>query len=264
MDLSTARRLAALNQVFYAEHAEEFADARPRLAGGVQRVLAQITAGARVLEVGCGDGKVGRALARQGVAAYLGLDASEAMIERAERLTKDFWPVVRGPSISPPDEPRTTHHVWPPSIRFGKADLMSPAWASLLPAEPFDWALAFAVLHHLPGYARRAGVLQALADHLVPGGRAALSNWVFTRSDRLKKRIVPWSQAGLGEADVEPGDYLLSWERKGRRGLRYVHVLDRAEVARMAAEAGLEIIETFSADGVTGDLSDYAVMAHAA
>lgn len=251
MDLSTARRLAALNQSFYAEHAENFADTRPRLAGGVQRVLAGMAPGTRVLEVGCGDGKVGRALARRGVAAYLGLDASEAMIERARAYTTK-------------DEGRKTNGSLfrPSSLIFALADLASPAWTSTLPAEPFDWALAFAVLHHLPGCALRAGVLRALADHLRPGGQVALSNWVFTRSERLKKRIVPWARVGLSAGDIEPGDYLLSWERKGQHGLRYVHVLDQAEVARMAAEAGLRIVEAFCADGVTGDLSDYVVMEH--
>ena len=90
MKLSTAQQLAALNLRFYNEHAENFADSRPRLAAGVLRALAEIGAGARVLEVGCGDGKVGRALARAGVGMYLGLDASEAMLERArEYTTKD-------------------------------------------------------------------------------------------------------------------------------------------------------------------------------
>src|ERR1700687_2718557 len=87
MELSTIQALAELNQRFYAEHAENFADSRPRLAAGVTRVLSGIPAGARVLEVCCGDGKVGRALARVGIAAYLGLDASGAMLRRAQRYT---------------------------------------------------------------------------------------------------------------------------------------------------------------------------------
>src|SRR5215831_1351057 len=87
MDLSTSARLVALNRQFYAEHAENFADARPRLPAGAARVLAGVAPGARVLEIGCGDGKVGRALARAGVTAYYGLDSSEAMLERARRYT---------------------------------------------------------------------------------------------------------------------------------------------------------------------------------
>lgn len=90
-----------------------------------------------------------------------------------------------------------------------------------------------------------------------------MSNWQFTRSERLKTRIVPWSALGLDAGDVEAGDYLLSWERNGKRGLRYVHVLDEAEARRMAAVAGLSVTEVFRSDGVTGDLADYVTMVKA-
>jgi 2-polyprenyl-3-methyl-5-hydroxy-6-metoxy-1,4-benzoquinol methylase len=260
MEMSTARRLTELNQRFYAEHAENFADARPRLAAGVRQVLAAVAPGARVLEIGCGDGKVGRALARAGVGAYVGVDASEAMLDRAARFTTNDEGPVGGTeaTVSTSGLRRVKR-----SFVFLPADLTAPAWPDVLPAEPFDWVLAFAVFHHLPGYDRRARVLKTLAEHLAPTGRVALSNWQLTRSDRLKQRIVPWSAGGLSDGEVEPGDYLVSWERKGTRGLRYVHLLDEAETQRMASQAGLRIVESFRADGVTGDLSDYAVMEHA-
>lgn len=84
-----------------------------------------------------------------------------------------------------------------------------------------------------------------------------MSNWQFTRSERLRQRIVAWSALNLTEADIEPGDHLLSWERNNRRGLRYVHLLDEAEARQMAAAAGLTVMEVFRSDGVTGDLADY-------
>jgi SAM-dependent methyltransferase len=252
MELSTRRRLAALNAAFYAAHAEAFGETRPRLAPGVRRVLARIAAGARVLEVGCGDGKVGRALARVGVSEYVGVDASAAMLGRAQRLTE------RGMvALTKDDGPRT--FVLGPSS-FVQADLLDPAWLSALPAGAFDWVLAFAVLHHLPGEAIRARVLGDLARRMRPNGTLAMSNWQPTRSERLRGRCLPWSAAGLAEGEVEPGDYLLAWERGGESGMRYVHELREAEARRLAAAAGLRVREVFSADGATGDLAEYAVM----
>jgi SAM-dependent methyltransferase len=245
MELSTRQALAALNQRFYEAHAEDFADSRPRLAAGVQRVLGHIPAGARVLEVGCGDGKVGRALARAGVSAYLGLDASEAMLRRAQRYT------VNESALAPVFQP--------PAFVFQQADLTAADWQKAIAGRLFDWVLAFAVFHHLPGYELRAAVLGSLAHHLAPGGRIALSNWQLTRGERHPQRLEPWSTAGLRTDDLEPGDYLLSWERKGRHGLRYVHELSPDEMGRLASGAGLEISETFAADGVSGDLSEYVV-----
>jgi hypothetical protein len=51
----------------------------------------------------------------------------------------------------------------------------------------------------------------------------------------------------------------LTWERKGQTGLRYVHALDQAEAQVLMNGAGLEVVETFSADGHTGDLAEYVV-----
>jgi SAM-dependent methyltransferase len=240
MELSTARRLAALNQRFYAEHAENFADARPRLPAGVQRVLADITPGQRVLEVGCGDGKVGRALARTGVAAYLGVDLSQAMLDRARRYTEA-------------EERKAV-------IDFQPADLADPDWTDVLPQDPFDWAVAFAVFHHLPGKALRGRALRDVAAHVRAGGRVVISNWQFSRSPRLMSRVADWAQAGLSTEDVDAGDYLLTWERAGRSGLRYVHLLDEAEARESAADAGLRVVDVFRSDGVSGDLSDYVVI----
>jgi cyclopropane fatty-acyl-phospholipid synthase-like methyltransferase len=240
MDPAVALRLAALNQHFYDEHGDDFADARPRLPAGVLRVLAHIPRGAQVLEVGCGDGKVGRALARAGVGGYVGLDVSAAMLARAQRYTAEAG--LAG------------------LLSFLHADLLDPAWAAALPARRFDWVLAFGVFHHLPGAARRAQALQALAARLAPAGALAMANWQFTRSERLRRRQVPWVALDLAPDEVEPGDTLLPWERKGRTGLRYVHLLDAAEAQALAAGAGLRVRETFSADGASGDLNEYVVM----
>lgn len=258
MDLSTVRHLAAINRRFYAEHGEAFARTRPRLAPGVLRVLGHIGPEARVLEVGCGAGQVGRALARQGT-AYLGLDASPAMMERARMLTADDR--RRTPGDRPHAEQRATPggaRGRPPEFRL--ADLMDPTWPEGLPG-PFDWVLAFAVFHHLPGEAARLAVLRACAWLLAPGGRLAMSNWQIERSPRLKRLRQPWEALGLTGADVDPGDYLLSWQRGPARGLRYVHVLAPEEMGRLAAAAGLQAIERFASDGENGAMTEYTIMA---
>ena len=61
------------------------------------------------------------------------------------------------------------------------------------------------------------------------------------------------------EEALEPGDYLLNWKREGR-GLRYCHLVDEAEVERLAAESGLRVRETFRAGGREGNLSLSAVL----
>lgn len=244
METAIIQKLAALNAEFYEAHGENFADARPRLPGGVQRVLEQIPAGCRVLEIGCGDGKVGRRLAARGC-AYVGLDVSGAMIERAKAFTEN-WTLRAGEFSNS-------------QILFFQADVLNPAWAEVLEGQTFDWILAFAVWHHLPGAETRARVARECAARLAEGGRLVFSNWQFTRSERLRARLRPWAEVGLDASQVEPNDYVLSWERKGRRGLRYVHLLEEAEARQLAAQANLRVLEIFSADGVSGDLAEYVI-----
>lgn len=239
------QRLAELNRDFYEAHGEAFAETRPRLAPGAQRVLARIPPGAAVLEVGCGDGKAGRWLAQHTAGVtYLGLDASQTLLARARRYTA-HWAAGR-PA--------------PAALAFQAADLLDPAWPAGLGTQTFQWGLAFAVLHHLPGAETRAAVVRALAERLAPAGWLALSNWQFAQDARLRRRTAPWDAIGLTAADVEPDDYLLTWERAGRRGLRYVHAISTAEVRALAAQAGLTVAEIFQADGGPGNLAEYGLL----
>jgi 2-polyprenyl-3-methyl-5-hydroxy-6-metoxy-1,4-benzoquinol methylase len=138
--------------------------------------------------------------------------------------------------------------------------LLAPDWDLALGDRLFDWVLSFAVFHHLPGAETRTAVLGALAKRLAPGGWLAMSNWQFVQSERLRRRVAAWEVVGLEAAEVEPGDYLLTWARGPRRGLRYVHVLDEAEARALAPTAGLAVREVFRADGVSGDLAEYVLM----
>jgi SAM-dependent methyltransferase len=145
-------------------------------------------------------------------------------------------------------------------MTFQNVDLTSPDMPAALPREPFDWILSFATFHHLPGRETRQRVLQTLAHQLAPGGVFVMSNWQFTRSARLMKRAADWARIGLAASEVEPGDYLLTWERAGKQGLRYVHLLNEAEARELCHGAGLEISEVFESDGGTGALAEYVRM----
>ena len=68
----------------------------------------------------------------------------------------------------------------------------------------------------------------------------------------------PWQAAGLQEADVDPGDYLLDW-RHGGTGLRYVHHFSETELLEMADLSGFKVAETFYSDGENQRLGLYQV-----
>jgi ubiquinone/menaquinone biosynthesis C-methylase UbiE len=106
-------------------------------------------AGARVLDIGCGTGRLlGRALAG-GAASVTGIDGSSEMLARARR--------------------RLAREAADGRATLVDADLLAP-WP--LPAAAFDLALISLVLEHT---AEVAPILAETARHLAPGGLLAVA-----------------------------------------------------------------------------------------
>ncbi len=239
MQSSTARRLMRLNHAFYRDFAGDFAESRRVLNPGIQRVLADIGPGAGVLDVGCGDGRVGRELcSRDGAPVhYMGVDSSEALVAQAASpsgVSANFQLVV--------------------------ADLAQVDWIDRARVYPgtLDHVLCFSVLHHIPGARRRLRLLRQMRELLAPNGRLVLSVWQLLHLSRMRRKVVPWSAAGLSDADVDEGDLLIDWQRGGE-GLRYVHEFSEEELTAACAWAGLNVVEVFRSDGASGDMGLYVV-----
>jgi tRNA (uracil-5-)-methyltransferase TRM9 len=238
MKNETAGRLLTLNKQFYQTFGREFSSTRQRLQPGVQRVLDMLTGDESMLDLGCGNGELVRELMRRGHrGTYTGLDFSLPLLE----VARHGWE----------DAPAT----------FLRADLMAPDWdKKIIPSMlgPFDLVTAFATLHHIPGHETRLTILNKIYALLRPGGQFIHSEWQFLNSEKLRGRVQSWAEAGLTEADVDPGDFLLDW-RGGGRGLRYVHHFDEAELASLAAATGFRVRAAFRSDGENSQLGLYQV-----
>jgi tRNA (uracil-5-)-methyltransferase TRM9 len=249
-------RLVELNRQFYHDFGEPFAATRGRLQPGVLRVLDSLKGDESILDLGCGNGELARALARRAHrGAYLGLDFSVPLLGEAKSMPEGF------------------------SATFLQADLTS-GWMEVIPMsrevatvqtpdnreiaappmaarnDSYEVVFSFAAIHHIPSHKIRLEILKAVNTLLAPGGRFVHSNWQFLNSPRLRGRIQPWSAIGLQESDVDPGDYLLDW-RAGGTGLRYVHHFNEEELAELAASSGFTVVDTFTSDGRQGNLAVY-------
>ncbi|MBN2390721.1 MAG: class I SAM-dependent methyltransferase [Anaerolineae bacterium] len=232
--------MSNLNRTFYDELAEVFAASRGAREPGLERILAKMQPCARVLDLGCGQGRVAAMLPAG--CEYVGMDFSTEMLAVAERSV-DIESVERS-SIMP---------------RFIVGDLLDPEWSASLPYGYYDWGILRAVLHHIPGIENRQTVVARAAGYLAPHGRLLLANWQFLEIERLRRRLLPWDIVGLHSKDVEAGDYLLDWQREGY-GIRYVHLIDEDETVSLAAFAGLTMESLFRADGHNNNLTLYAVL----
>lgn len=238
MDDATIQRLNALNQEFYRAVGSEFDETRSRPWPGWERLLTCLPDAARplsVLDVGCGNGRLGVFLAEHaapGGLSYHGLDTDETLLARAEAALAP----LSGVAAALERRDAVTH---PPDS--GQYDLVA----------------LFGVLHHIPAAAGRAALIRALAERTAPGGLLVFTCWRFMEYARFRDRVVPWPDdlAPL----VEPGDYLLDW-RRGPHALRYCHYVDDAEHSALIAAAGLSLLLTYRADGQTGDANLYTLL----
>jgi len=230
-----AQRLIKLNRKFYTDFGESFSVTRGRIQLGVRRILDSLDGDETILDLGCGNGELARALARDGHrGAYLGLDFSLPLLADAESMPEGF------------------------TAEFREADLVQLSVNSLQSPVTGYWSLitSFAVLHHIPSQGLRINILKAVHRLLAEGGRFIHSNWQFLNSPRLRLRVREWSEVGLSESDVDEDDYLLDW-RSGGTGLRYVHHFSEDELSELAGANGFQIVDTFYSDGKEKNLAIY-------
>ena len=271
MDESTVADLLALNREFYAAFADQFAGSRTLSDPALTSILPHIPTTAKVLDVGCGNGRLALLLDKERPAAtYVGVDAVPELIAVARRQTEGLTSVSTGfhlvdivqtgwaerlfrrrgaeyteESSIPTEKPRDL---------CGTKDLCALGVSAVL----FDNVVCLAVLHHIPGEALRIQLLRQMHDLLAADGRLTLSNWNFPQSPRLQKRVLTWTKIGIEETDVDPGDALLDWKRGGL-GLRYVHHFSEAELDELAGITGFRLVDTFYSDGEGGRLGHYQI-----
>jgi SAM-dependent methyltransferase len=253
VDRETADALAAINRAFYRERAEEFGATREDPWPGWQRVLECLEAQPlpeplRVLDLGCGNGRFASFLdqhlaTRRRAFRYVGVDASEALLERARRLALSVG-----------------------RVELVRADWVETAPERALPAGPFSLAVLFGVLHHVPGRARRRALVTAAARRLGAGGLLALSTWQFQAHGRFRRRLVAWDDYNrraarpIDPAELEPGDHLLRWGDADAGIVRYCHFANVEETDALTEGLDLERVDAFRADGREGDLNRYLVL----
>jgi SAM-dependent methyltransferase len=247
----TARALEAINRAFYRERAAEFDARRDAPWNGWRRVLRHVrslenASPVRVLDVGCGNARLGAFLAHElgpeGVRLdYVGVDASAPLLAVARRRA--------------PPEP----HAWSLLERdFGDAP------DEVLPPGPFELVALFGVLHGVPARARRRRLLAAAAARLAPGGILALTCWRFGELERYRCRFVSWAtwndaaSVPIDPDELEPGDHLLPWGEDAD-SMRYCHAMTPEELAQLVEALPLEPVDAYRADGRDDDQNRYAI-----
>jgi len=239
MERKVQQRLLKINQIFYQRYAGSFSATRGRVQPGVRSLLKAIHQNDAILDVGCGNGSMARALKeRDFQGQYLGVDMSAELLAQSKQM------------ICEADES---------CFLFHQIDLADQDWPRFITAAPYDWLVSFAVLHHLPGADLRLKIALDFANLVTPKSKVAVSVWQWQNSPRLRDHVLQLSTAGLEAIDVDEGDVLLDWRAGNTPGMRYVHTFSETSLTALAENAGFQVIESFYSDGKSGDLALYQV-----
>ncbi len=245
MQPETIAKLHHINQEFYQTFAHSFASTRKRIQPGIRKILQEIPMHGSWLDIGCGSGALAVEWMRQKrTGLYHGVDFSLDLLGEAEKETQAEQ-LAAGLEI-----------------KFTPVDLIINDWDASFKDTNWDGALCFAVLHHIPGSDLRQRICTSIGKLLGKRQTLYLSVWQVRNSPRLKQHILPWSQVGLNEADLDAGDVLMDWRAGSEgdgssQGLRYVHIFTEIELRSLAESSGFEVKESFYSDGKEGDLGLY-------
>ncbi|MCY4009773.1 MAG: class I SAM-dependent methyltransferase [Anaerolineaceae bacterium] len=236
MKEDTAQRLLAINRAFYRRHAVDFARTRRQAWPGWERLRPWLRGRARLLDVGCGNGRFGR-----------------------------FWAQLH------PNEPLGYHAIdtslpllWEAAHTMGAFPRVHTRleWRDIFRDPPrhghYPLIVMLGVLHHIPGHSHRAALLRALAARLSAGGILIITFWRFGADPRLRGRARPWPPA-LADR-VEANDFLLPWGEGQEGAVRYCHHFDENEERELVATSGLRLAQSFAADGASGALNAYRIL----
>lgn len=135
------------HSTWYVERFRSMADAGDDLAGEARFIDALLSRGARVLDAGCGPGRVGGELFARGH-TVVGVDVDPVLIEAAE-----------------------VDHPGPNWLVGDLAEMDLPSRGI---AEPFDAVVCCGNVMTFLAPSTRRDVLAAMGAHLAPGGRVAI------------------------------------------------------------------------------------------
>lgn len=175
--------------------------------------------GSRVLDVGCGNGRLISFLEQSGAEgmSYTGVDVSEKLLGHAKNLHKDS-------TLAP---------------RFQVASHTSLPCAD----GAFDIVFSIASLYHVPSDAYRAQAVQECFRVLKPGGVLFLITWNFWQPAFWPLLLSHALSKLKGQSALDWRDFYRPWkDPKGNTVVnRYCHAFTKRELIRLATRAGFTI-----------------------
>jgi ubiquinone/menaquinone biosynthesis C-methylase UbiE len=213
MDKDFAQNLVNKTRDDYNKVADHFSSTRhtfnwEHVADAI--LYLQINKGSKVLDLGCGNGRVIDILEKFNI-NYTGLDISENLIKLAQKKY--------------------------PEKEFIVSDLLKTPFSD----NEFDYVLSLATLHHIPSEEQRLNALLEINRVLKPGGIILITVWYFWDDPVFKKEMdKKFISHKSTKAELEYGDFLKPWRDNKKNVLaeRYFHAWEKTEIEDLLNKTG--------------------------
>lgn len=217
-----ANQLLAMSQDGYEKIAGDFSRTRGKFWDELLFIRDLIPEGARVLDVGCGNGRFFGALLDPYIRRrtfdmfdigidYTGIDFSKGLINIAEeRYANDT---------------RATF-------------VVGDALALPFPDNSFDAVVSFAVIHHIPSKEYRMQFFRELTRVTKPSGLIVVTAWNVWHSKPIAVLSFIFKKL-IGLTHLDFGDAFLDFGKE--KNARYVHAFSKREFISLARKTGLTI-----------------------
>lgn len=205
----------------YQEIASEFNETRKNnFWPYLLEVVGQVKDGERILDVGCGNGRLLQHLKGKNI-SYVGTDLSSNLIKLAQKNAEANF-----------------------EIRNSKFEFLNGNILELdkLEVGAFDWIFSIAVIHHLPSRELQVQALRNFKKKLKANGKIVISVWRPWGNKMLVREFIKTiGRKMIGRHPYAWNDLVFNW--RGSDSVRYYHFFTKRELIRLVRGAGLEIVD---------------------
>jgi len=198
-----------LNRETYNKIARPFSATRKFLWDDLLPLKKFVKNGDKVLDVGCGTGRLYHLFKDFQPLEYIGIDQSEGQIEVARELL--------------------------PGVNFAIGEMTKLSFAD----NEFDVVFCVATFHHLSDEKSRLKALQEMKRVLKTGGHLLMTNWnLFSEWSSAKAKKNKWTK-------LVGNNLLVPWkDNQGKNlGDRFYHGFSLEELADLFKQTGFVIVE---------------------
>ena len=203
--------LVEQNKQSYNKIAELFSSTRGYMWGDISFLAENIKNGDKVLDLGCGNGRLVESLKLKVKSDYLGVDNSEGLIEQARKAY--------------------------PDQKFEVMDALKLN----LPENSFDVIFMVSVLNHFPKD-KQTQVLRNVKKALKPGGLLLMVNWNLWNRDNLKSiwKNISFFNILFGERGVTT-----HWKTTGVDVPLYYYAFTKGGIKRLLKKNGFKVTKNY-------------------